>query len=230
MPTNELINYATHLLASSESINWLNTTGIKALKAGKVSQSELEHVLDYLVSNAAPKRLQKMSISTALKSTEKWSSANQKKGKHLQDSQDDIETVHDFLNGSKIVKLKTKQALQREGFLMSHCVGSYDVHRPGIEIYSYRDAKNMPHATFEVAKNQGQIMQIMQIKGKGNGEIHPKYIHPILAFLQNIGMQIRPLDMRNLGYYYVDKSHIEFLKQLEINNQLVAIAGEYYVY
>ncbi len=70
-------------------------------------------------------------------------------------------------------------------------------------IYSYRDSKNIPHATFEVKRKDGlinQINQINQIKGKGNGPIHPKYIHPILAFLKSIGMNIRPNDMSYIEY------------------------------
>ena len=28
--------------------------------------------------------------------------------------------------------------------------------------------------------------KIVQIKGKGNGAIHPKYLHPILSFLRSV--------------------------------------------
>ena len=177
----------------------------------RVTESELEHVLDYLNSSAAPKRLLKMSVVDAKRLAAAWSKSNQKKGKGFKDTDTDIEVVHDFNNGTRIVRLKSKAALQREGRLMAHCVGGYDVTNTECLIYSYRDEKNMPHATFEVRKAGREIVQI---KGKGNGPIHPKYIHVILSFLSTIGMTIRPNDMKNLGYYVVADEHLVFIKSL----------------
>jgi hypothetical protein len=85
----------------------------------------------------------------------------------------------------------------------------------------------MPHATFEVRKNGGEIVQI---KGKGNGPIHPKYIHTILAFLKTVGMEIRPNDMQNLGYHHIHKDHIDFLKKSEAWAQVTIISGEAYAH
>jgi hypothetical protein len=113
-------------------------------------------------------------------------------------SSGDIETVHDFLDGTRIVKLLSKKAYQREGYYMSHCVGGYEPDKS--TIYSYRDKNNEPHATFEVAKSGNEILQV---KGKGNGSIHPRYINPILTFLKIIGLEVRPSEMKNLGYLSV---------------------------
>lgn len=223
----QLEEYAKHLNANAEVLSWLKTTGKKAIADGKIDISKMEHVLDFLVSSQAPNRLQKMSIIDAKRKATEWSEAQQKKGKNLKDSDADIETIHDFLDGTKIVLLKTKEALQREGFIMGHCVGGYSI-QSDQQIYSYRDEKNLPHATFEVKKSNNEIMQI---KGKGNGAIHPKYIHPILAFLQSIGMTIRPSDMVNLGYYHLHKSQIDFLKRYDgALKQIIMINGEPYAF
>lgn len=223
---DQLEQYASHLNASSEVLNWLRTTGKKALKTSP--QAAVEHVLDFLVSSAAPVRLQKMSFVDAQRKAADWSKANQKKGRGIIDGADDLEVIHDFLDGTKIVKLKTKKAFEREGFLMGHCVGGYNSDSAESHIYSYRDSKNMPHATFEVQKQNNEIMQI---KGKGNGAIHPKYIHPILAFLKAIGMSIRPSDMVNLGYHHIQKEHVAFLQRYEkANEQIVMISGEAYAF
>lgn len=223
-----LEKYATHLNANEEVFIWLRTTGKKALKISSARESDIEHILDFLVSAAAPQRLQKMSFVDAKRKAEEWSKTNQKKGRELVDDDSDIETIHDFLDGTKIVKLKTKKAFQREGFFMSHCVGGYSPDNENCHIYSYRDAKNIPHATFEVKKDNNEIFQI---KGKGNGPIHPKYIHPILAFLASIEMTIRPSDMRNLGYYHIEKHHLEFLKTIPgAWKQITMIGGEAYAY
>ena len=224
----QLEEYAKHLSASDEIIAWLRTTGKKALKTEQADVFSLEHILDFFVSESAPIRLQKMSIQDAKRKAEEWSSANQKKGRDLVDDIEDVETIHDFGDGTKIVRLKTKNALQREGFLMSHCAGGYNPDNEKSHVYSYRDGQNMPHATFEVQKENEEIIQI---KGKGNGPIHPKYIHPILAFLKTIGMEIRPSDMVNLGYHHIHKDHTEFLKRIPgAWEQVAEINGEIYAF
>lgn len=219
-------NYAEGLGANNEVLNWVNTTGKKSVIKHKATQSDLEHIIDFFISSAAPTRLQKMSYVDAKRLSKEWSERNQKKGKHLKDSDSDIETIHNFSDGSRIVKLLTKKAYQREGFLMNHCLGGYNL-SSSVHIYSYRDKENMPHATFEVQKNNNEIVQI---KGKGNGSIHPKYINPILEFLRSIGMNIRPSDMVNLGYYHIDKVHLDFLKKSEAYKQVVMISGEAYAF
>lgn len=220
--------YAKHLNASDDVLAWLRTTGKKALKTEQIDASALEHILDFFVSSAAPTRLQKMSIVDAKRKAEEWSAANQKKGRDLVDSAEDIETIHDFKDGTKIIRLKTKKAFQREGFFMSHCAGGYNPDSQTQQIYSYRDKANMPHATFEVQKENSEIIQI---KGKGNGPIHPKYIHPILEFLKAIGMEIRPSDMVNLGYHHIHKDHTAFLKGIPgAWEQIAEINGEIYAF
>lgn len=219
-----ILKYSEGLGASQEIISWLNTSGKKALLKNKTNNEELEHIVDYFISSAAPKRLQKMSIEDAKRKAKEWSESNQKKGKNLIDTKDDIEIFLSFEDGTRIVKLLSTSAYKREGFLMSHCLGGYSI-KSEVDIYSYRDKKNMPHATFEVQKNSNEIVQI---KGKGNGPIHPKYIFPVLEFLKKLGLDIRPNDMKNLGYYHIDKSHLEFLKQSDAQKQIHEINGEFY--
>ena len=225
------IEYAKAISASEEVLEWCRTTLTSAIRKGKAGdQGEIEHILDYLASDKAPKRLRKMSYKQAAESAEKWSKAQQKKGKHLADIEgEDIRTIHDFLDGTRIVELLTKHAYKREGFFMAHCVGNYSPETS--TIYSYRDAENIPHATFEVRRD-AESEEIFQIKGKGNGPIHPRYIHPILAFLRAIGMNVRPSDMRNLGYYHLSPWVKELVGQFEFPKEpeILSLFGEEYVY
>lgn len=222
---DEVVKYANGMSANDEVLGWINSV-YKNYSRSRPTSHEIEHIIDFLVSPAAPSRLRKMSYIDAKRKADEWSKANQKKGKNLTDSDDDIETIHDFLDGTKIVRLKTKAAFQREGFLMSHCVGGYSPDDKNCLIYSYRDQQNKPHATFEVRKDDESINQI---KGKGNGPIHPKYIHPILAFLKSIGMEIRPNDMQNLGYHHIHQEHVSYLRlSSKAAAQITMINGEAY--
>lgn len=223
--------YANAIGASDEVLHWSRTVlaaHLKKLRNDVTPVAEFEHIIDYLASDAAPKRLRKMSYKQAKESAEKWSKSQQKKGAGLVDSDDDIETIHDFLDGTRIVKLKSKKAYQREGFFMAHCVGGYNPESS--TVYSYRDKKNIPHATFEVSKSGDEIVQI---KGKGNGPIHPRYIHPILTFLKTIGMNIRPSDMINLGYQHIDAASEQLLRMFVDKKgrgpDLVSLFGEKYL-
>lgn len=193
------VEYARGLGASEEVLEWCRTVLAAQLKKDDPpSVEEREHVIDYLISGDAPQRLRRMSYAQAKASAAKWSEGNQKKGRSLVDDETDIETFMDLGDGTRIVKLLTKKAYQREGFLMRHCLGGY---APGnTTIYSLRDKNNEPHVTFEITKGDRSVQQV---KGKGNGCIHPRYIDPTLAFLKKVGINVRPSEMQNLGYYHV---------------------------
>lgn len=228
MNIDEVIHYAQTINSRTEVLRWLQTTGKKSIKTQKVTASELEHVVDFMNSDAAPKRLLKMSIKDAKRKANKWQEANRKKGRNLVDTEDDIETFLTFEDGSKIVKLKSKAAFQREGHLMSHCLGGYSPDTSDMYIYSYRDVYNNPHATFEVRKDCNEVVQI---KGKGNGPIHPKYINPVLKFLEELGIDIRHSDMQNLGYYHITKEQLGLLELYEgATKQIAIVNGEYYAH
>lgn len=203
-----MLEYAIQIGANQEVQAWCNTTLKAYTTRNLIDQTEVEHIIDYLASNAAPKRLRKMSYTQALAGANKWSKANQKKGSNIVDGPEDIKVLHEFSDGTYIVKLLTKKAYQREGYFMAHCVGNYSPDT--MTVYSYRDVNNYPHATFEVTKEGSEIRQI---KGKGNGPIHPKYINPIITFLQIIGVQLRPSEMKNLGYYHIPENYLGILQK-----------------
>ena len=184
--------YAQTFNASEEVIAWIEHTLTNYLKKEPrdVPIEQVEHIIDYLISPDAPKKnLTAMSYKEALKNSEKWMKSQIKKGEHIKEVEKDVETILDFKDGFRVVKLIGKAAYEREGYLMNHCVASYFGNSK--EIYSLRDKENYPHCTME--KDQ-------QIKGKGNGDIHPKYIKYVVAFLEHIGMKVRDSEMAHLGY------------------------------
>ena len=165
----------------------------KHLKDHEENQTEIETILDYLFAN--PIDISKIGYSTLLEKTEKWHKKLQSVAiKDSEEEWEDYEVFMDFGDGFKIVQLVSKESYEREGRLMSHCVSSY--YGRDSKIYSLRDSKNLPHATIE----HGQ-----QIKGKGNWKIDPKYIDYIVKFLEKTWMTVRENEMKNLGYYKLDK-------------------------
>ncbi|MGD9600072.1 MAG: hypothetical protein AB7P94_17285 [Steroidobacteraceae bacterium] len=188
-------DYANGLGADDVVRDWLERCVFsKDDVINKETQSDIEHVIDFLISDKRPKSLKKVTYKQIKDKTKKWNDALIKKGNHIKESKTDTEIILDFKDGFKFVKLVGRNAYKREGFLMRHCVESYfgkeDV------MYSLRDKKNMPHAT--IAKSS------QQIKGKGNGPIHPKYIHYVVEFLEHIGIDVRDSEMENIGYVNIE--------------------------
>ena len=203
MMKNEIIEYAKNIGASDDIIQWINQR-----VEDKCNVSECEHIIDYLMSDKAPKKLVHATYKEMKSNCDKWTKSLIRKGKNIVETSKDTETIKDFGDGYKMVKLISKRSYEREGTLMRHCVSEY--YGKDDEIYSLRDKNNMPHCT--ISKNS------QQIKGKGNGSIHPKYVDYVVKFLECLNIDVRDSEMKNLGYYniekFVDELHENTVKQL----------------
>ena len=207
------LEYAKHIGAEEFVKAWVNTTLKNYLEKNKPTTEEVEHILDYLVVSG--KKVSKMSYEQAKKLSDEWTKAQQKKGKTIDERQEDTELLLDFKDGFRVVKLIGQNAYKREGYLMSHCVGGYFGN--GKEIYSLRDKDNLPHCTME--KDQ-------QIKGKGNGDIHPRYIGYVVQFLEKVGMTVGDSEMRHLGYINMEKFKKELSKDTKYFNKVYLPTNE----
>jgi hypothetical protein len=194
MNYQDLINQAE---GNQEIINFINNQVKASEKKGLVtSQQEVEHIIDFLKSTEAPSRLIKAAYETMRDKASDWVARMNRKGIHVMETEEDTKVMKRWNTGMKLVKLVGKAAFAREGALMHHCVKSYH-DKKGSDVYSLRDENNNPHATIEVTTTNGQINQI---KGKGNGSIHPKYIKYVLSSLKLLGHDVRLSEMGNLGY------------------------------
>ncbi|MDC7221564.1 MAG: PcfJ domain-containing protein [Spirochaetales bacterium] len=187
MKKEELSNYAKGMNCSADVFDW-----IEKRVPEKYDLSEVEHILDYLASSRRPKRLERATYDQMKSNAAKWVKSLSKKGSKINEGENGVETVLDFGDGFRFVKLISEESYKREGSLMRHCVASY--YGRDVEIFSLRDRNNNPHCTIE--KDQ-------QIKGKGNGDISPKYIDYVVRFLEWSGMKVRDSEMKNLGYEVV---------------------------
>jgi hypothetical protein len=125
------------------------------VKIGRPFENEIKHVLDYF------KSLDDRELNKLAK-----------------------EIVRTYKDGFNWKRLLTAQALNREGRLMKHCVGSYanDVKKNRTRIYSLRDPENKPHLTVEM---NPKLTEIQQMKGFANNPIKPKYISYAKDFIKN---------------------------------------------
>ena len=193
MKLDKYLEYANHVGVNEKVGYWLNSTLKNYLEKHDPKTEEVEHLIDYLSQNEIPK-IQHMSYEDGVKKADKWTKKLQKQAEKIKELPEDTELVHDFKDGFKIVKLVGKNAYDREGYLMRNCVASYFGN--GTEIYSLRDKNNNPHCTMEKDR---------QVKGKGNGDIHPKYISYVVKFLEITGMTVGDSEMSHLGYMNGEK-------------------------
>ena len=204
---------------SEEVLYWIDHNLKNYLKKNDENHTEIDHIIDYLSSNEAPKRLRKMSYNEANRKATEWTNLMIKKAAEVCETEEDVEVELSFENGFRLVKLVGENAFKREGFLMSHCVGSY--FGKSSKVYSLRDGNNKPHCTVEVTGDK----HVQQIKGKGNGSIHPKYVDMIIKTLEHFGMSVGDHDLPNLGYvklsadlWKVIDTEFEGVKYITFNN------------
>jgi hypothetical protein len=205
---NQIEKYAP-MATNDEIKRWITVNLNNYLKKNSEDQGEIEHIIDYLNSDKAPSRLQKMSYDQARSNAEKWTKALAKKGQHIEETENDIhiwETFGEF----KLVQLLTENAYKREGFLMSNCVSSY-FNSDDSTIFSVRDKNNMPHCTLEIVESEGSIQQI---KGKGNGSIDPKYIDVVVKILEFIGLDINVHEFTYLGYHEISEDYYNLMRKV----------------
>lgn len=206
---------------------WINTVLKNYLKKNEENVGEIEHILDFLGSDKAPSRLKKMSYIQAKASTDKWVKSLNKKASNIVEEKDDTKTIIKWKDGMRLVRLVGENSFKREGLLMSHCVGSY-YGKKEVKVYSLRDSKNNPHCTIEVTKEKNVINQI---KGKGNGKIHPNYIKYVLKTLKKVfKMDVRESEMNNLGYSLPPEGYIKFLEENGIKVFTLKVKDSLYVY
>jgi hypothetical protein len=93
------------------------------------------------------------------------------------------EVVHECGDGWTILRLKTVEALDHEGFTMGHCVGNgaYDSSLSSnfTGIYSLRDPFGRSHVTLEINHS---IDKVNQIKGKQNRLPKAEYMRRMIGW------------------------------------------------
>lgn len=172
-------------------------------------KDKIDHVIDYLKSDEAPKRLDALTVPEAMKQADAWTKMLTKKKVNPLDAAEGEEIIKKYSDGFTWRKLTNEAALSREGTEMGHCVGSYwrEVESGKTQIYSLRDNKNQPHVTIEVSDDS-----LVQIKGKGNAAVASQYRAHAQNFVRELGDgEITPVrvdiqecrDVGNIGMFRI---------------------------
>jgi hypothetical protein len=95
--------------------------------------------------------------------------------------------VYQFEDGHAIVQVKPEN-LNAEGCSMGHCIGSYYdvVKSKKTKIFSLRNNKGKPLTTIEISQNNN----IVEIKGRGNKTVSPKYRKYIIEWVESLGKDV----------------------------------------
>jgi hypothetical protein len=159
-------------------------------------EGAIQHAIDYLNDVVNPpedfptelrvRDLTRISVLDAIDKAREWTEWLKRREVEGNVEEGEKEIVR-LDGGFKIVRLTNEAALDLEGKLMQHCVGSYaeEVEDEDVVIYSLRDSSNRPHVTFEVDPDRKSVVQI---KGKQNDTPAEKYRSAIVEFL-NYGIK-----------------------------------------
>lgn len=122
---------------------------LQVLELGPELRSELGEIVDWLL--AEPQRqLSKVSYAQALDGSKAWHAKMRKKA-NVEEDWAGRRALAKAPDGFEWAEIFSRKALDREGRLMQHCVGSYadSVDAGACKIFSLRDAQNKPVLTVE---------------------------------------------------------------------------------
>ena len=184
-------------------LNFITNQLKKHLVDNQENQTEIEEILDFLYSTK--KFYKTIWYKTILEKTKAWHKKLAKlESKDNEVEWIDYETIKDFWDWFKFVKLISQSAYNREWKLMSHCVASY--FGRDVAIYSLRDEKNNPHCTIE-ADNQ--------VKWKWNQTVDNKYFWYCIKFLEEMWFTVWENEMKNIWFYKLENID----KDLSVDNE-----------
>tara|TARA_Y100000034_G_scaffold134332_1_gene202473 strand:+ start:2034 stop:3326 length:1293 start_codon:yes stop_codon:yes gene_type:complete len=189
------------------------------------NESEINRVIDFLLSEYPLKKSINFSFIQALEKTEKWelSRKSEVPNEYLSG---EVELIHSFPNKLNLVRLIDQDSKNWEGLKMGHCAGNFVSHDT---IFSLRDENYNPHCTIEISKNK-----INQIKGKRNGAINNKYVDTIISCLEILSQRynirnITSLDIKNIGYINISLIEREFFSKFFLGSKIITINNSFYL-
>ena len=153
-------------------------------------EARITPVLDYMTDLIAAKpdtNVASIGFDVAEARSIKWHADMAKNAEKVNPiAEDGAVIVKDYGNGWTWRKLVGKECLINEGEAMGHCVGRFGYYeriiRAKVDIFSLRGPDNSPHVTIEANM---ATMRVVQIKGRANQDVVPKYLPMVRSFLND---------------------------------------------
>lgn len=196
--------------------NLANGKPVHVFEIQHKEREKLIHCLDFLKSldDKSLENANRMSIQDVEVKSKEWLEKLLLNEESKQDLEN-TETIISFDDGWKIVKLLNKAAYRREGKLMRHCVGSYNV--SSSQIYSLRNENNMPYITIEVRGTY-----VSQVQSKGTSQI--KWGKYLVSFFEKFNLTINcSFPQYGIEFYNGKFQHISQIKPFWKNDLFEAI-------
>jgi hypothetical protein len=170
------------------------------LRLAPETETMIQHILDFFRVNPNIARLERMSVQDVVRAADAAVASYNKRIAKQGDEDDPagVHTLMSFPGDYRVVELTTQKALDREGRLMGHCVGSLHgryIQDGSRRIFSLRDPENMPHATIEVLSSD---LSTTEIKGRSNAPPIRRYWPMLQQFMDQAQIKI-DADHENLG-------------------------------
>ncbi|MDP6705719.1 MAG: PcfJ domain-containing protein [Alphaproteobacteria bacterium] len=173
-----------------DGVDWLDLSGRKAARlGGKIAL--LLKFLDRPGAGLDVHRLPRLSFPAALALARRAEAVERAAAKA-----DDALML--FPDGYRIVVLDSRREFKKEGSQMRNCAADYWKGRsPGTEVLSLRSPTDRPCVTMEIADGN----KLLQIKGRANNPVAPRYRGYIRAFIRALELRI-VYDAPWIGYMH----------------------------
>ena len=184
----DLPTWAVEAMARGETLYWFSQSDPNRRAIWQSLMSVILWFNTFKANDTRLRRCDRISFNTASTAAAVWfNSANSDIWLYIRDNPP---IVHSYSSKFRWVKLHTRLHFEREGNLMSHCVGNggyFQSYTKGqSEIYSLRDEENRPHCTVQVSSGS-----VIQCKGFRNQRPN-KEVQPYLrSFFTEQGWQIQ---------------------------------------
>lgn len=166
------------------------------------------HIIDYFLYEKPGQDLTRVSYHDALSQSVSWTE-NQKE---VLDDLTGITVEIEFEDKYSWVKLNTEQAIDYEGYQMSHCVAKnykQEILDKKYTVYSLRDERNIPHVTL-MLNEQNYIIE--EIKGKSNHPVKINYQYYLVELLNDLQFyHIKNTEQDYIPNITFDKDSHEFV-------------------
>lgn len=182
-------------MARGDTVVWFDPIQVRRRDLWKVLDMIMLWINHWQPTDTRLRRIDRISFPVATQAAVLWH-------KNVSDNiwdyvVDKPVVVKEYDHGFRVVKLVSALQFEREGKLVSHCVGNGNYYnrwrtKGDADYFSLRDRNNQPHATLEVAYPNGNRKKgsVVQCKGKQNAKPVKQYQPYLRQFVLDMKFSI----------------------------------------